>query len=244
LRILALDSSGNVASVAIIEGDKLLGEITTNYKKTHSQTLLPMIDTLCNMIDIDLKSLDCIATSSGPGSFTGLRIGVSTAKGLAYALGKPIIGVPTLDGLAYNITYTDYLICPIMDARRKQVYTAFYLWENGVLKRQSEYLAIEIDECIKKSREYGKRVVFLGDGVSAYKENIEEKMEQDEYLFVPPSSDMQKASSIGALALLFAKEGKMKNPMEFIPFYLRKSQAEREYEAKLNNHSLSEEGLL
>ncbi|HHW66408.1 tRNA (adenosine(37)-N6)-threonylcarbamoyltransferase complex dimerization subunit type 1 TsaB [Defluviitalea raffinosedens] len=232
MKILALDSSGNVASVAIIEDDQLLIELTMNYKKTHSQTLLPMIDSICKMVNLDLESLDYIAAASGPGSFTGLRIGVATAKGLAYALNKPIIGVPTLDGLAYNITYTDYLICPIMDARRNQVYTAFYLWEKGLLKRQSDYLAIEIDECVKRAKEYNKPLVFLGDGVPVYKDKIKEAIGDGEYYFAPQSCNMQKASSIGSLGMILAKEGKAQDSMEFVPFYLRKSQAEREYEEK------------
>lgn len=229
-----MDSSGNVASVAIIEDNKLLGEMTTNYKKTHSQTLLPMIDKICHMVDLDLQSLDVIAVASGPGSFTGLRIGVSTAKGLAFALNKPIIGVPTLDGLAYNIIYSDYLLCPIMDARRNQVYTAFYLWEKEYLKRQSEYMAVEIDSCIEKAKAFNRPVVFLGDGVPIYKDIIKEKMEEKEYYFAPQSCNMQRAASIGSLAFIIAKEGKVQDSMEFMPFYLRKSQAEREYEAKNN----------
>lgn len=234
LKILALDSSGNVASAAVVEDDKLLVEFTMNYKKTHSQTLLPMINHICSVVDLDLDSLDYIATASGPGSFTGLRIGVATAKGLAYGLNKPIIGVPTLDGLAYNITYTNHLICPIMDARRNQVYTSFYVWEGDALKRQSDYLGIEIDECIQLAKEYHRPVVFLGDGILVYGDIIKEKMGDSEFLFAPQSCNMQKASSIGSLAMVLAREGKMQDSMEFVPFYLRKSQAEREYEAKVN----------
>lgn len=133
-----------------------------------------MIDKLCRMIDLDLNSLDYIASSSGPGSFTGLRIGVTTAKGLAFALNKSIIGVPTLDGLAYNIVYSDYLICPIMDARRNQVYTAFYLWEDNQPKRQSEYMAMDIEHCLEKTEAFNRPVVFLGDAVPVYKETIKE----------------------------------------------------------------------
>lgn len=232
MKILALDSSGNVASAAIIEDTKLLAEITMNHKKTHSQTLLPMIDHICNMIDMDLSSIDYIAAASGPGSFTGLRIGAATAKGLAYGLNKPIIGVPTLDGLAYNITYTNYMICPIMDAKRNQVYTAFYLWEEDALKRQSDYLAIEIDDCIEQVKKYTRPVIFLGDGVLVYRDIIEEKMDAGQYYFAPQSCNMQKASSIGSLGMMLAKEGKSEDSMEFVPFYLRKSQAEREYESK------------
>ena len=123
MKILAIDSSGLVASVAIIEDDNMLAEYTVNYKKTHSQTLLPMLDEIGKMIDLDLQTIDAIAVAAGPGSFTGLRIGSATAKGLGLALNKPLVSIPTVDGLAYNLYGTDKLICPLMDARRNQVYT-------------------------------------------------------------------------------------------------------------------------
>lgn len=129
MKILGLDSSGLAASVAIVEDDKLLAEYTTDYKKTHSQTLLPMLEELRRMIELDLDSLDAIAISSGPGSFTGLRIGSATAKGLGFALNKPLVEVPTLEGLAWNLWGAGCLVCPLMDARRNQVYTAAYEFE-------------------------------------------------------------------------------------------------------------------
>ena len=123
MKILALDSSGIVASVAIVEDNTLLAEYTVNYKKTHSQTLLPMLDEVAKMTELDLSTIDAIAVAAGPGSFTGLRIGSATAKGLALALKKPLVAVPTVEALAYNLYDTNGLICPIMDARRNQVYT-------------------------------------------------------------------------------------------------------------------------
>ena len=125
MKILALDSSGLVASVALVEDDILVAEYTMNYKKTHSQTLLPMLDEIKKAVNLDLESIDAIAVAAGPGSFTGLRIGSATAKGLGLALQKPLIGVPTVEALAYNLygTDRDTVICPMMDARRKQVYT-------------------------------------------------------------------------------------------------------------------------
>ena len=127
MRILAMDSSGLVASVAVVEdgpvGEVTVAEYTVNYKKTHSQTLLPMLDDVAKMIELDLDTIDAIAVAAGPGSFTGLRIGSATAKGLGLALKKPLIHVPTLHGLAYNLCGSDKLVCPIMDARRGQVYT-------------------------------------------------------------------------------------------------------------------------
>lgn len=126
MKILGIDSSGLVASAAVVEDDNLLAEYTVNYKKTHSQTLLPMIDEIVRMTELDLNTLDGIAVAAGPGSFTGLRIGSATAKGLGLALGKPLVEIPTLEGLAYNLYGTEKLVCPMMDARRNQVYTGIY----------------------------------------------------------------------------------------------------------------------
>ena len=126
MKLLALDSSGLVASVAILDGETLVAEYTLNYKKTHSQTLLPMLDEIVKMTQTELSEMDAIAVAAGPGSFTGLRIGSATAKGLGLALNKPIISVPTLEGIACNFYGTDAIICPMMDARRQQVYTGIY----------------------------------------------------------------------------------------------------------------------
>ena len=129
MRILALDSSGLVATVAILEDEQTIAEYTVNYKKTHSQTLLPMLDEIVKMTDFDLSTVDAIAVAGGPGSFTGLRIGSATAKGLGLALDKPLIHIPTVDGMAYQLFGNGGLICPIMDARRNQVYTGIYRFE-------------------------------------------------------------------------------------------------------------------
>ena len=140
MKILGLDSSGIVASVAIVEDENLIAEYTVNYKKTHSQTLLPMLDEVAKMTELDLAEIDAIAVAAGPGSFTGLRIGSATAKGLGLALGKPLVAVPTLEGLACNLFGCEDVICPMMDARRKQVYTGLYTFRHGkmeILKEQT-----------------------------------------------------------------------------------------------------------
>ena len=138
MKVLALDSSGLVASVAVVEDDgvngNLLAEYTVNYKKTHSQTLLPMLDEIAGMIELDLNTLDAIGVAGGPGSFTGLRIGSATAKGLGLALDKPLVHVPTVDALACNLYGTERLICPLMDARRNQVYTGIYEFRENRLE--------------------------------------------------------------------------------------------------------------
>ena len=168
MKILGLDSSGLVASVAVVEDDVLLGEFTVNYKKTHSQTLLPMLDELAKMIELDLDTLDAIAIAAGPGSFTGLRIGSATAKGLGLALDKPLISVPTVDALAYNLYGHRDIICPLMDARRNQTYTGLYQFEDEKMQVLCPQCVVGIDEIVAKINENNAPVVFLGDGVPVF----------------------------------------------------------------------------
>lgn len=236
MKILGLDSSGLVASAAIVEDGILLAEYTTNYKKTHSQTLLPMLDEIRKMIDLNLAEVDAIAIASGPGSFTGLRIGAATAKGLGLALDKPLVEVPTLEGLAYNLCGCKQLVCPLMDARRNQVYTGIYEfvkgnqeYELGIVESQC---AVDITEIIAKLNEKGREVIFLGDGVPVYQKVIEEKL-QVPYSFAPANNNRQRAASIAALGAVYYKEGKTVSAVAHQPEYLRKSQAEREQEEKL-----------
>lgn len=231
MKILGLDSSGLVASVAVVEDEELLAEYTVNYKKTHSQTLLPMLDEISNMIQLDMSSIDVIAVAAGPGSFTGLRIGSATAKGFGLALKKPIIPVPTLDALAYNLyDHKDY-ICPIMDARRNQVYTGVYYFVQNNMQCVKEACAMDITALINELNDMGKAVVFLGDGVAVYRKIIEENMEVA-YSFAPSHCNKQRASSVAALGLTYAVNGKAVAASEFQPDYLRKSQAEREREER------------
>lgn len=227
MKLLALDSSGMVASVAVLADDVVLAEYSVNYKKTHSQTLLPMLDTVASMIELDLNSVDAIALAAGPGSFTGLRIGSATAKGLGQALDKPLISVPTLDALAMNVYNTEKLICPIMDARRNQVYTGIYQWKDGQLTAVKEQDALAITELIDILNAFEQEVIFLGDGVPVYRKIIEEKMTCS-VSFAPASCNRQRAACVGVLAQQYYKEGKLETAAEHKPEYLRQSQAERE----------------
>ena len=174
MKILGLDSSGIVASVAVVEDEILTAEYTVNYKKTHSQTLLPMLDEVAKMTELDLDTVDAIAVAGGPGSFTGLRIGSATAKGLGLALKKPLISVPTVEALAYNLYDTQGLICPIMDARRNQVYTGIYRFKDHRLQTVEDQMAVPIEELLAKLEQYGERVTFLGDGVPVFRKLIQE----------------------------------------------------------------------
>jgi len=226
MQILALDSSGLVASVAIVDEEQTLAEYTINYKMTHSQTLLPMLDEVTKIMGFDLSSIDAIAISGGPGSFTGLRIGSATAKGLGMALEKPLIHIPTLDGLAYNLCGNTGLICPIMDARRNQVYTGVYRCQND-LEIVEKQMAIDIEELIAVLNEAQEQVTFLGDGVPVYREIIEDKLKVP-VVFAPLHMNRQRAAAVGALGICYYKDGKIETAKDHKPDYLRLSQAERE----------------
>lgn len=229
MRVLAIDTSSIVASTCIVDEEKILGEITFNYKKQHSTVLIPMVDRLLSSLDMDIKDVDCIACASGPGSFTGLRIGAATAKGFCHGAGKPLIGVPTLDGLAYNMAYSRGIICPVIDALRDNVYTALYRWEGDRLSKFRDYMAISVDELISILKGCGEDAIFLGDGIFTYRKKLSEGLPGRAF-FAPPHLNMQKASSVASLALMRLKAMDVDDYLTFAPFYLRKSQAEREYE--------------
>ena len=235
MRILALDSSGLVATVAIIEDDQTIAEYTVNYKKTHSQTLLPMLDEIVKMTEFDLNSIDAIAVAGGPGSFTGLRIGSATAKGLGLALSKPLIHIPTVDGMAYNLFGSKGLICPMMDARRDQVYTGIYRFEKD-FDIVEEQMAISLQELIEKLNAYGEQVTFLGDGVPVYAKQLAEGLTVP-YCFAPAHLNRQRAAAVGTLAMKYYAEGKTETARDHQPDYLRVSQAERERAEKNANLS-------
>ena len=232
MKILALDSSGLVASVVIVEDESLLAEYTMNYKKTHSQTLLPMLDEITRQIELDLKTIDLIAVAAGPGSFTGLRIGSSTAKGLGLALEKKVVGIPTIHALAYNLFGCEQVVCPIMDARRNQVYTGIFTFEKEDLGEEFQYkfkvlkdqAAVPIETIIRELNDLGKEVVFLGDGVPVFKGKIKEQMSVP-YSFAPAGFNRQRAATIANLA---TKGYEIQDAGEHRPEYLRLSQAERE----------------
>ncbi len=230
MRILGIESSSLVASVAIVEDGVTMAEYTANFKKTHSQTLLPMIDSMVELLGIELSTIDAIAVSGGPGSFTGLRIGSATAKGLGLALNKPLIHVPTLDATAYNLYGAGALICPIMDARRNQVYTGIYRFEKEfeIVHGQD---VMDMGNPSHILNGLGEPVIFLGDCVPVYEKQVEENVSVP-FRFAPAHTNRQRAASVAALGAVYFKEGKVETADEHGPDYLRKSQAEREREAR------------
>lgn len=227
MKILAIDSSGLVATVAVAEDNNLLGEYTINFKKTHSQTLLPMLDEVKRTIELDLNTIDAIAISGGPGSFTGLRIGSATAKGLGLALDKPLVHVPTLDALAYNLWGSSDVICPLMDARRGQVYTGIYTFEGEALKAIKKPCAISIEELIEAVNEQNRAVIFLGDGADVFADTIRESCTVP-FRFAPAHVKKQRAASVAVLGMKLFAQGTYESAAEHKPDYLRLSQAERE----------------
>lgn len=234
MKILALDSSGLVASAAYLVDDVMVAEYTVNDKLTHSQTLLPMLDVMRNQVGFDLTELDAIAVAMGPGSFTGLRIGAATVKGLGLALDKPVIPVPSVDGLAFQLYGTQGLICPIMDARRSQVYTGFYRFEHGRFIVVREQCAQSMQDTLDQLEDCGETVTFLGDGVPVHRELISERL-GEKALFAPGFAGRQRAGAVGALAGIYYQQEIVVSADDFEPEYLRKSQAEREREERLKH---------
>ncbi|MDP4146134.1 MAG: tRNA (adenosine(37)-N6)-threonylcarbamoyltransferase complex dimerization subunit type 1 TsaB [Bacillota bacterium] len=230
MRILSLDTATEAATCAVIEDDKLLGEIIFNYKKQHSVIIMPMIDIMLKNLQLDINSLDGFVVSKGPGSFTGLRIGMSTIKGLSQGTGKPFISVSTLDALAYNMAYTDAIICPILDALRNNVYTSLYVFDKNRLKKISDHTIISIDELITLVKSYNKTICFIGDAVPKFRETLKNSL--DSLYFAPTHLNVVKASALGELGAILLENGESDNVFTSAPIYIRKSQAEREYELR------------
>lgn len=226
MRIFAMDTSTLTATVAVLDEDKVLGEYTLCDKLTHSQTIMPMTDEILKKLNISLEDIDVFSVCVGPGSFTGLRIGMATVKTFSQALSKPIIGVSSLDAIAYNIYTTDEtLICPMIDARRSEIYNAIY--QNGI-KILSDR-ALHIDELLCEL--CGKKVVFCGDGALLHRELIENYGEIG-WSVAPANLVLPKASSVAYSALKKVRNNEFDDAFTLNPVYLRKSQAEREMEEK------------
>ena len=226
MKILAFDSSGLVASVACVEDGSLIAEYTINHKKTHSETLLPMLDEIVSMAEISLDTIDAIAVAAGPGSFTGLRIGAATVKGLALALDKPVVSVPTLEALAYNVWGTDRLVCPIMDAKRGQAYTAIYRFTDGRITEVLDGQPLDISELLDMINEKNEAVIFVGDGIVPFADDIADRLEVP-YMLAPAHMNRQRAGAVAYAGYVRYLAGKAELGDDFAPVYMRQSQAER-----------------
>ncbi len=232
MKILALDSSATAASVALLEDEFIIGEFYIHTKRTHSQTLLPMIDALLTNTSVSINEIDLFAVSNGPGSFTGIRIGVAAIKGMAMALKKPCVAVSTLWAMAAMHIDKDGMICAVMDARCNQVYNALFRISKGKIERMTEDRAILIDDLKNELTNYEEIINLVGDGsILCYNnfgsllENVRLSAEQSRY---------QKAFGVGMVGLEKYRLGEIVSAEELLPSYLRLPQAERELKKRLS----------
>ncbi len=257
MKILAIESAQATVSVAVAEEDgatgerRVIGEYTINGTKDHSQTLLPAVETLCARLGLDaaadvdgradnrraaeehgLASIDAVAVSGGPGSFTGLRIGSATAKGLAYSLGVPMVHIPTPDLMAYGLWGTDALICPLMDARNRRVFTGLYRFgAEGSFEVVRPAFAAGAEELAEILNGYQEKVLFTGDGIPAVRALLEETLTV-EHAYAPAHLAHPRAAACAVLAMDYVRAGKTVTAAEEVPDYLRASQAEREFQKR------------
>lgn len=229
MKILALDTSTLMATCAVIDGDILIGEYSLNQDMSHSEKLIPMIKEMLDGLKLKIDDIDLYGVSIGPGSFTGLRIGVATMKGFAHLFDKPLVGISTLEGLAFNLPYNN-IVVPMINARRDRVYTGIYSWEGDTITTIMEPDVIEMDELLELLDKY-EEVVVNGDGSLLYGQRIKSVL-KDKVIFSTIGQNSCKASSIGELALLKYKEGHRDNYYTLVPNYLRQTQAERELKEK------------
>lgn len=230
MKILSLDSTAIVSSVAVCDDGKLLAQFSINNGNTHSETLLPMIEASLKMLKMTVDDIDLFACSAGPGSFTGVRIGAATIKGLAFGRGKKCVGVSSLEALARNLIGVDGLICPVMNARRSQLYNALFLCEGGRLKRLCEDRLISVFDLEEELRKYTDMPIYLcGDGYDIAKSEFTQVITRD----TPTLQTYQSAYSVALCALEAARVDLLTGDAELVPVYLRASQAERERLEKL-----------
>lgn len=228
--ILAIDSATPVAGVALLNDEKLIREEFINFKKTHSETLMPMVDQILRECELEARDLMAIAITIGPGSFTGLRIGLAAAKGLSLALSKPLIGISTLDVLAHNIAFTDSLVCPLLDARKQEVYTAFYDVSELYPQRLTKDLACSPEELVNRVKEKAdetakENIILLGDGFNPYAEFFRDAL-QERLCVLPPHLMLPRAAALGSLASLRFKQADFDDVLALRPVYVRLSEAE------------------
>lgn len=229
MKILSLDTTALVCSAAICDEKSLIAEITVNTGNTHSETLLPAIEQILKITELGVDDIDVFASSTGPGSFTGVRIGVATVKGIAYGKNKPCVSVSTLEALAYNLKGYDGIICPVMNARRNQVYNALFEWRDGELVRLCPDRALSISELDDELATCDRAVYLCGDGYDI----TEKGFVKTRISFVPERQRLQSAYSVGCIAYEKFTRGETVSDAQLVPTYLRPSQAERERNEKL-----------
>lgn len=227
MKVLAIDTSTMMASCALLDEENLLGEFSLNQNMGHSENLVPMVKTLLDNLNLKVSDIDLYGVALGPGSFTGLRIGIATVKAFAHVYNKPIVGVSTLEGLAFNVRASGVIV-PIIDARKNRVYTGIYKWEDGYLNNVEEPTVMEIDELLEHLKENYNNIIVNGNGIYIHREKIKDKL-GDRVEFAPFIQNTCRAASIGELALLKREEGKLESYFSLVPEYIRQSQAQRDY---------------
>lgn len=232
MRIFSIECSAASASVAILDDGKLLSESYTNTGLTHSQTLIPMAKNALDNASIDIDSIDLFSIAAGPGSFTGIRIGIAALKGLAMAQNKPCFPVSTLEAMAYNVLGRECIVCCVMDARCNQVYTATFK-SGQKIERITQDEAVMIDELANKLKNYDLPIVFVGDGAELCYNKL--KSTNDNVLLAPTNFRYQKASSVAACTFEKIKMEPTILAEEILPVYLRAPQAERELKKRMEN---------
>ncbi|MCI6496547.1 MAG: tRNA (adenosine(37)-N6)-threonylcarbamoyltransferase complex dimerization subunit type 1 TsaB [Anaeromassilibacillus sp.] len=230
MKVLAIDTSASPASAALVENQKIIGEFFINTKLTHSQTIMPMVESLLNCCETKLEDVDVLAVSAGPGSFTGIRIGIAAIKGMAYGAEKKCVPVSTLEAMAYCHLYHNGIVCSVMDARCNQVYNGLFRVENGKVIRLCPDRAISIDDLIKELENVHENIILVGDGA----ELCNKAMAQTSVCaqLAPFNVRFQNASAVAFAAEIQALEGKTISSKELMPVYLRLPQAERELKKK------------
>ena len=223
MKILSIETSTMLGGVAIVDGQTgLVAETRLNVKTTHSERLMTVIDHVLEQSEMGLDNIDAFAVAIGPGSFTGLRIGLSTAKGLSYATGKPIVAVPTLEAFAYNFSYCSYPVCLMLDARKREVYAAVFKWEGGAFRRVIEDTSIKAEDLLRK---FDQVVLFAGEGAALYKSVITEIM-KERAVFASPEKMVPSPANVAVLGLSKAVRGEFADALAAVPRYIRKSEAE------------------
>lgn len=231
MKILAVDTSATAASVAVAEENKLIGEFSINTALTHSQTLMPMVDELLKNTGLSVNDIDAAAVNAGPGSFTGVRIGVAAVKGIAFPKNLPCVSVSTLESMAYNMLGNDCIVCSVMDARCSQVYNALFRVKGCTVTRMTDDRALSLTDLKNELQNINEKVVLVGDGAVLCSKFLGEELEN--IMLAPFNNRIQTASSVAYAAFEKINNGETVKTDELMPVYLRLPQAQRELNKKL-----------
>jgi tRNA threonylcarbamoyladenosine biosynthesis protein TsaB len=231
MKILSVETSTMLGGIAIMDdASGLIAETRMNVKSTHSERLMTEIDHVLKQSGLDMSRIDAFAIAIGPGSFTGLRIGLSTVKGFSYATGRPIVSIPTLDAFAWNFPFSCYPVCTLLDARKKEVYAALFVWEEDGFRKLKNEQAVKISKFLEEVKGLSyKHIIFAGEGAVLYQDEIIRHM-RGAAIFASPEKMIPSPSNVAFLALQKAQRGEFSEPVSLSPFYVRKSEAEMKWD--------------